>query len=204
MIGIIDYGLGNLQAFLNVYKRLGLDATRVQEETEFDKATHLILPGVGNYDHALEKLNASGLREKLDHVVLTEKKPILGVCVGMQIMANSSEEGEAEGLGWIPGEVKHLSSLLGKTALPLPHMGWNQMRPAASSFMASADSSGQQFYFLHSFFYEPEDRAFISGSTIYGEEFSAAVSKENIHGIQCHPEKSHHWGAALLEGFARL
>lgn len=204
MIGIVDYGLGNLQAFVTVYKKLGIDAFRAQREEDLDKATHLVLPGVGNYDHALKKLDASGLREHLDHVVLKEKKPILGVCVGMQIMANLSEEGDAEGLGWIPGKVKHLSCLFDKTSLPLPHMGWNSMKPAAGSFMSSADGAEQQYYFLHSFFFEPADAEFTSGATIYGEKFTAAVSKENIHGIQCHPEKSHHWGAALLENFANI
>ncbi len=203
MIRIIDYGLGNISAFLNVYKRLNIAATAAKTVDELQGATKLILPGVGAFDHAMELLNRSGMRETVDDLVIRQRMPVLGICVGMQILAKSSEEGKAEGLGWISGEVKGFRSL-NRPNLILPHMGWNDVTPTAGSHLFAGLEHDARFYFLHSFYFEcarPQD---VAASSSYGTEFHCAVHADNIYGVQFHPEKSHHYGTQLLKNFAEL
>ena len=138
MITIVDYGLGNIRAFLNVYRRLNIDAKTATKPQELEGAAKVVLPGVGSFDHAMEQLQRSGMRETLDDLVLNRRVPILGVCVGMQMLARSSEEGTSPGLGWIPGTVRSLGALTGQR-LPLPHMGWNDVR------VVSRDSKGRLY-----------------------------------------------------------
>ena len=204
MITIIDYGLGNVQAFTNMYKRLGFDVCRATNAAELKGATKLILPGVGAFDHAMELLGASGMRPTLDELVLKQKFPVLGICVGMQILADGSDEGSLPGLGWVPGKVKAFNKDERSANLPLPHMGWNdvQSQPGARLFVGL--ESDVRFYFLHSFFFECAKSQFVAATTSYGLEFSCAVSSGNVYGVQFHPEKSHHYGAQLLKNFAEL
>ncbi|MEO6597277.1 MAG: imidazole glycerol phosphate synthase subunit HisH [Planctomycetota bacterium] len=204
MISIVDYGLGNLQAFLNVYKRLNIEARRVTTAAELGDATKVILPGVGAFDHAMERLDASGMRHVLDDLVLRARVPVLGVCVGMQILAQGSDEGALPGLGWITGRVRRLASLAPEAVLQLPHMGWNDIQPARGSSLFAQLESDARFYFLHSYYFEcarPDD---VAATTSYGRDFSCAVHTENIYGVQFHPEKSHHFGTRLLQNFAEL
>lgn len=204
MITIIDYGLGNVQAFSNVYKRLGIPVAIARAPAELAGATKLILPGVGAFDHAMELLMKSGMRESLDEMVLSNKIPVLGVCIGMQILANSSEEGRLPGLGWIDGVVRRFEPPISQFPLRLPHMGWNDVIPRGASALFDSLESHARFYFLHSYFFQcalPEN---VLAVTEYGEYFPCAVGKENIFGVQFHPEKSHHFGAKLLKNFGGI
>lgn len=204
MITIIDYGVGNVQAFTNMYKRLGFDVCRATNAAELESATKLILPGVGAFDHAMELLNGSGMRPVLDDLVLRHHVPVLGICVGMQILADGSDEGRLPGLGWVSGRVKAFKADERSANLPLPHMGWNDVQPQAAAKLFVGLEKEARFYFLHSFFFECAELRFVAATTGYGLDFSCAVSSGNVYGVQFHPEKSHHYGAQLLKNFAEL
>jgi glutamine amidotransferase len=204
MISIVDYGLGNIRAFLNVFKRLNVAAATVTTAEELDRATKVILPGVGHFDHAMERLQESGMRETLDDLVVNRRVPVLGVCVGMQILARSSDEGARPGLGYIAGRVKGLAGVEAVKNLHLPHMGWNDVRPTEGTRLFSELESDARFYFLHSFYFECDRPQDVAAVASYGTDFSAAVSADNVHGVQFHPEKSHHFGTRLLKNFADL
>jgi imidazole glycerol-phosphate synthase subunit HisH len=201
MIRIVDYGLGNIQAFLNVYKRLNIPAERARSADELADAQRLVLPGVGAFDHAMELLDASGMRGRLDEMVLERRVPVLGICVGMQILASTSQEGTRPGLGWVPGRVRSFASLE-QPGLMLPHMGWNDVVPAPGNPLFAELEADARFYFLHSFFFECEDPAHAAARAQYGVDFACAVRSGHVHGVQFHPEKSHHFGTALLKNFA--
>ncbi len=204
MITVIDYGLGNIRAFLNVYKRHNIEARTAGNADELAGATKVILPGVGAFDHAMERLERSGMRVKLDELVLGRRAPVLGVCVGMQMLAHGSDEGKRPGLGWIDGHVKAFRSWEPARQLPVPHMGWNDVHPTSGTGLFRELDSEARFYFLHSFFFEcarPDDVRAVSQ---YGADFSSAVGHGNVLGVQFHPEKSHHFGTRLLRNFAEL
>jgi len=202
MIHVVDYGLGNVQAFLTIFKRLGFDAIRAKTASDLIGASKIILPGVGAFDHAIELLDQSGMRPVLETLVLKDKVPVLGICVGMQIMGTSSEEGRLAGLGWVPGKVRSFRSNEQSAILPLPHMGWNDVQPKSGLPIFTGLESGARFYFLHSYFFECDEPSHAAAIASYGLDFSCAVSVGNIHGVQFHPEKSHHFGAQLLKNFA--
>lgn len=202
MIRIVDYGVGNIQAFLNIFKRLGIAAERARSVDDLRDAKRLILPGVGAFDHAMTLLNASGMREALEVRVLDEGVPILGVCVGMQMLAGGSDEGLLPGLNWIPGRVRAFSSAPEATDLPMPHMGWNDLAVNLASPLFAGFEPAPRFYFLHSYYFECDDQAHVVARACYGLDFACVVSRGHIHGVQCHPEKSHHSGTQLLKNFA--
>jgi len=204
MITIVDYGLGNILAFLNVYKRLNIEVSIARRAADLTAPSKVILPGVGAFDHAMELLERSGMRNALDELALGKRIPVLGVCVGMQILARSSDEGSSPGLGWIPGYVKAFKSLKLDDRLPLPHMGWNDVRPVAGNKLFVQLESEARFYFLHSYYFHCERREDVAAVSTYGTEFSCAVKAGNIYGVQFHPEKSHHFGTQLLKNFAEL
>ena len=204
MIHIVDYGLGNVQAFLTSFQRLGVEATRAKTPQDLDGARKIILPGVGAFDHAMALLNRSGMRDVLDKLVLIDKVPVLGVCVGMQIMANASEEGNLPGLGWVPAKVCMFSGSEHSLPLPLPHMGWNDVKPNPGSTLFVGLEADARFYFLHSYYFACEAPEHVSASASYGGDFSCAVTAGNVHGVQFHPEKSHHFGTRLLKNFSEL
>lgn len=204
MIKIVDYGVGNIQAFTTMFKRLGIPAERARTGAELSGATRLILPGVGAFDHAMNLLNQSGMRPQLDGMVLEQKVPVLGVCVGMQMLAGGSDEGGLPGLNWVPGRVKAFASTPQTAQLPMPHMGWNDLQVRSGAKLFSGFEPQPRFYFLHSYYFACEDRAHVVATASYGLDFDCVVSNGHIHGVQCHPEKSHHFGAQLLKNFAEL
>jgi glutamine amidotransferase len=204
MITIVDYGLGNIQAFLNVYKRLNIAAATARSAADLAGASRVILPGVGAFDDAMERLERSGLRAALDDLVLVKRVPVLGVCVGMQILAQGSDEGRLRGLGWVDGHVKAFESWEPTKRMPVPHMGWNDVSPGAGTRLFEGLESEARFYFLHSFFFECARQEDILAVSQYGADFSSAVHHGNVFGVQFHPEKSHHFGTQLLKNFAEM
>jgi len=204
MIRIVDYGVGNIQAFMTMFKRLGLEATRARSASELGGATRLILPGVGAFDHAMTLLNQSGMRERLEELVLQESIPVLGICVGMQMLAGGSDEGDLPGLNWVPGQVKAFATHPQSKDLPMPHMGWNDLSVKPGNKLFTDFEPEPRFYFLHSYYFDAADKNDVSATSEYGHHFDCIVSRGHIHGIQCHPEKSHHFGAQLLNNFAKL
>lgn len=204
MITIIDYGVGNIKAFLNVYKQLNIPAQTATTAEEVESATKLILPGVGAFDHAMDRLNNSGMREALDEAVLNKKVPVIGICVGMQILSASSDEGKLPGLGWIEGSVKKFDVTQIKDITHLPHMGWNDVTPVNDVPLFTGLMNDARFYFLHSYYFECNIQEDILAVTDYGGQFACAVGSGNIYGVQFHPEKSHHYGIQLLNNFANL
>jgi glutamine amidotransferase len=202
MITIINYGLGNLSAFVNVYKRLNIDVQLASTVSDLKKASKLILPGVGTFDQAMNKLNLSGLRNDLDELVIKKKIPIIGICVGMQIMGLKSDEGVLPGLGWIKGKVNRL--FFNNKNLPLPHMGWNDIKIKKKSPLIDNLDNYKKFYFLHSYYFQCQNLDDVIANINYGFDFPCIINHENIFGIQCHPEKSHYNGMNLLKNFAEL
>jgi glutamine amidotransferase len=204
MITIIDYGLGNILAFVNVYNRLNIPVTVAKSAKDLHDASRLILPGVGSFDHAMQQFDQSGMRHIVEQLVIQEKKPVLGICVGMQMLAKSSDEGNLPGLGWIDGKVKKfdLSAMPAETYLP--HMGWNDVIPVADSGLFNRMERDTQFYFLHSFYFECNQQSNVLAVSDYGGNFSCAVRQGNVYGVQFHPEKSHHFGSQLLKNFAEV
>ena len=203
MIAIIDYGLGNVRAFANVYKKLNMPAIIVKQTEDLKNVSKVILPGVGAFDHAMQMLEQSGMRQHLDEIVLHRHVPVLGICVGMQMLACSSEEGSLPGLGWIDGEVKKFKSSL-RTPMCVPHMGWNNIRPLKINGLLQGLDLDARFYFLHSYFFQSHRSEDIIAVTDYDGEFACAVNSGNVFGVQFHPEKSHQWGIRLLENFAKV
>lgn len=205
MIRVVDYGIGNIQAFLNLFKRIGVEAARADTPDMLLDANRLVLPGVGHFDHAMQKLNDSGLRSRLEQLVLEECIPILGICVGMQMLATSSDEGSLPGLNWIPGQVRLFELNKKCLGLPMPHMGWNVVKPRpCAKLFSNGFNESPEFYFLHSYFFDTSDREYVSATASYGFNFDASVSRGHIHGVQFHPEKSHHWGEQLIKNFVEL
>ena len=202
MIGIVDYGLGNVGAFLTCLSNSNIKAEKANDPDSLSKFSHLILPGVGSFDGAIRKLKDANLNDAIIDYV-RKGNFLLGVCVGMQILANSSEEGELSGLKLIPGRVMHLRSINLDKKLLAPHMGWNAINLNQKTKLFKQMVS-PQFYFLHSYFYECEDSKNSIGTVNYYKNFTCIINKDNIYGVQFHPKKSHHWGAELLNNFASL
>ncbi len=201
-ITLVNYGLGNIQAFVHIYQRLNIHVEVASCPEQLTKAEKIILPGVGAFDWAITRLNNSGLRDTLDELVLQKQVHVLGVCVGMQIMAQGSEEGSLPGLGWIDSEVARFNPAQTGDA-PLPHMGWNDVQPVTTENLFQGINA-PRYYFLHSYCIVPHNNGDVLASSVYGENFTAAVNKDNIFGTQFHPEKSHQWGIDLLRNFAEL
>jgi glutamine amidotransferase len=204
MIALVSYGLGNIKAFLRVYKKLGIDARAVSSETELRQAEKIILPGVGAFDYAMRKLEQSGLRAVLDELVLDKKVPVIGICVGMQMMMDTSDEGQLPGLGWVTGRVQRFDAGRLGSHNPLPHMGWNTVYPGQDNPLFDGLPAESLFYFLHSFYCQPARAEANLASCHYPDEFCCAFKQDNVFGVQFHPEKSHHNGVRLLKNFAEL
>ncbi len=203
MITIIDYGLGNINAFVNIYKKSDIQVKIANKLEDLESSSKIILPGVGAFDHAMTKLSESGMRERLDQLVLKENVPVLGICVGMQILAQSSEEGKLKGLGWIKGVVKKFDSSKLIEYTHLPHMGWNDVTPIPKQKLFENIGENPLFYFLHSYYFECANVENSIAITDYaGSNFTCAVQVNNIFGVQFHPEKSHNAGIQLLNNFA--
>ena len=201
MIGIIDYGLGNIQSFLNGFRILDVPAIPVKNKFDLQKIDRAILPGVGAFDSAIQRLNDFDLVQDLEDLVLNQSLPILGVCVGLQIMARSSEEGIKKGLAWLDADVKIINK---KDKLPLPHMGWNEIDIKSNTSKLLLNLDKPRFYFLHSYYLSMDKKNDQIATTNYGGFLTAAVQKNNIYGCQFHPEKSHSSGLKVLENFSKL
>ena len=201
MIAIVDYGLGNVQAFKDVYNRLNLPVLIARSSKDLVNVTKLILPGVGSFDYAITKLDESGMRKNIEDLVIDKKIPILGVCVGMQMLARSSEEGKLKGLGWIDAIVKRFDSTNG---IILPHMGWNNVSPRSYSGLYKNTKKDLKFYFLHEYYFDACEESDVEATANYEGEYACSVRRENIYGVQFHPEKSHHFGMQLLKNFAEI
>ncbi len=203
MIGIVDYGLGNVQAILNIYSRLGVPAIPARSANELESCDRLILPGVGAFDWAMRRLDASGMRGALERLVIEQGRPVLGICVGFQMMARSSEEGRLPGLGWIDATVRRLEESTLSSKARLPHMGWNDVVAAKPSHLLEQLDRPMRFYFLHSYYFAAERPEDVLAQTDYGGVFCSAAERGSVCGVQFHPEKSHGWGVGLLRNFAQ-
>jgi imidazole glycerol-phosphate synthase subunit HisH len=204
MIKIIDYGVGNIASFLYVYKRLNIAVEVARTEQDLQNATRLILPGVGSFDQAMSKLKESSMLDLVTSLVFQHEMPVIGICVGMQILANLSDEGLLPGLGWSPGKVRTLTDLSSDPDFALPHMGWNNVIFKDNHPLFSGLVTDARFYFLHSYYFDSANEESILAEVDYGQRFTCAVQHKNIFGVQFHPEKSHHYGAQLLKNFAEI
>lgn len=204
MISILDYGSGNIRAIRNIYERLGIPCEYISTADEIDHAERIILPGVGAFDETISILRDKGIVSSLNKRVEEGNIPILGICVGMQMLSNQSEEGILPGLGWIPGEVKLFDKNLIQGKPKLPHLGWNSIRIVHNHSLFKGIDEETGFYFVHSYYYQCANESNVLATTDYGITFHSAVAKGNIFGVQFHPEKSHDNGIQLLRNFAEL
>jgi len=204
MICIVDYGIGNLKSIIKLFKRLNLDVQLTSDPDEVKRATKLVLPGVGHFAWGMRKLRELGLIEPLHESVMVRRVPILGICLGMQLFSRKSEEGNGVGLGWIEAETRRFELPPDSSRLRIPHMGWNSLEIKKSSPLLNNVGQNSLFYFAHSFHVVCADTADILATTRYGIEFVSCLRRENIFGIQFHPEKSHRDGVQLLTNYAEL
>lgn len=203
MITIIDYGMGNTGSIVNMLKKIGIKSQITSDPEEIAKARKIILPGVGHFDRAMKRIGQFGLREILDQKALQEKVPFLGICLGMQLLTKSSEEGQCVGLGWIPAKTVRFR-FSKESILKIPHMGWNLVHIATPSPLTDNFEQEHRFYFVHSYHAKVENEKYSILKTEHGYSFDSAIQNDNIFGVQFHPEKSHRFGIRLLENFARL
>ncbi|WP_299430987.1 imidazole glycerol phosphate synthase subunit HisH [uncultured Maribacter sp.] len=204
MIKIVNYGSGNIQAILNIYKQLNIDCFVANTPEELKDATKLILPGVGAFDETMDQLIKSGFKKELDRLVIEEKTPVIGICVGMQILAKKSEEGILDGLGYIDAEVKKFDINTFTEKPYLPHLGWNSINPIRNHEIFNNIDFEKGFYFLHTYYFSCLSKEDTLATTNYGNQFSSAVNYDNVFGMQFHPEKSHSNGIQLFKNFANL
>lgn len=204
MITILDYGSGNLNAIKNIYERLNIPFEFAETEEQIMRADHILLPGVGAFDETISTLQKKGFVEILNKKVIEEKVPLLGICVGMQMLADSSEEGTLNGLSWIPGKVRKFDKNLIPGKPKIPHLGWNSIEITRDCTLFKDIDPTLGFYFVHSYYYECLDEDNVISRTEYGNVFHSAVNRENVYGVQFHPEKSHDNGIQLLKNFANL
>ncbi len=201
-IVIVDYGLGNLGSMANMYKYLGYNVDVTIDRNKIKEAGKIILVGVGSFNHAMQNISDLDIISILNERVLTDKVPILGICLGMQILGNASEEGDLPGLGWIDADVVRFNNNAQK--LKVPHMGWNTVNPKKESALLSNMSDMSRYYFVHSYYMRCNKAEDILLTTHYGLDFTSAVERGNIYGVQFHPEKSHKYGMNILKNFAEL
>ena len=203
MITIIDYGLGNLGSVKNMLKKIGVESEVSKDLDTIKKATKIILPGVGAFDPAMERLTNNALRDVLDEKALQEKIPVLGICLGMQLLTNGSEEGKLPGLGWIPAN-SYKFSAEEFPDLKVPHMGWNLVEKTNESKLTEGFTEDFRFYFVHSYYVKTEQPQYSLLAARYGLVFDAAIQNVNIMGAQFHAEKSHKYGMKLFQNFANI
>lgn len=203
MIGIVNYGIGNLNAFVSLYRQENIQVKILNECKDFHNVTHLILPGVGSFDWAMTNLKKNGLGTEIVKLVHESKVKILGICIGMHVLLNNSEEGKEQGLGLIKGEIKRFQIFNKKEYFPLPHMGWNNCFPITDNNPLQIRNNSE-FYFLHNYYACPDDSKVKSVTTIYGVEFCSVFAKGNVFGVQFHPEKSGIQGKELLLNYYNI
>lgn len=204
MIAIVDYGSGNLHAIANIYQKLKIPHVVTSDVKELSSANRYVLPGVGSFDATMRILNSSKIRECLEQQVVKEGKNVLGICVGMQILGEASEEGVLPGLGWIKGSVKKIANGVLQGIPQSPHMGWNCIVAKSACPLLDQVDYNRGFYFLHSYYFKVESEVDSAAVAFCGKEFTCVVSHKNIFGVQFHPEKSHDNGVKLFENFAEI
>jgi imidazole glycerol phosphate synthase, glutamine amidotransferase subunit len=203
MITIVDYGMGNLGSVLNMFKKIGAKAKVSSDLDEISKAEKILLPGVGAFDTAMKKINEGELKKVLNHKALIQKIPILGICLGMQLLTNNSEEGKLPGLGWINAETLNFKDRISET-LKVPHMGWNIANISQATPLTKEYEGEIRFYFVHSYYVKVKDESNSMMKTTYGITYDSAIVQDNIFGAQFHPEKSHRFGMCLFKNFNQL
>ena len=202
MIAIVDYGVGNLGSISNMLRKIDIEAVVTADPSGIEKAEKLILPGVGAFDTAMKNIRDLKLLDVLNQKVIADKTPVIGLCLGMQILTESSEEGKMPGLGWVKGKTIRFRFEESRNDLKIPHMGWNTVEIKNPSPLVEELDKNSRFYFVHSYHMDCKDKEDVTAVTNYGYDFPSVVKKENIYGIQFHPEKSHKFGMKLLENFA--
>lgn len=201
LITVLDYGVGNLASVGNMLRAAGAELKISSDPLDVVSADKLVLPGVGHFDHGMRMLNSSGLRDAIDHFALELRRPVLGICLGAQIMGLGSEEGKEPGLGWINMFCQKFPSIPGYR---VPHMGWNQISCVKSSPLFDSMEDSARFYFVHSYYMHCIDESLTSSRTTHGIEFTCSIEKSNIFGVQFHPEKSLRHGAKFMREFVGL
>ena len=202
MIQIIDYGLGNTGSIFNMLKKIGVESEIVDNPIKLNDGSKYILPGVGSFDNGMKLLKNNNWIEKLNELIILKKNPILGICLGMQLMTKSSEEGIIPGLSWIDADVKKFS--FKDNNLKIPHMGWNNINPIKNNKNFYKLNNQSRFYHVHSYYVLLNDSSNEIALTNYSKEFTSSFQKDNIFGVQFHPEKSHKYGMQLLSNFSKI
>jgi glutamine amidotransferase len=204
MITIVDYGMGNIGSIANMIAKVGGRAKKSSDPHALRDAEKLILPGVGHFDRGMENLARLKLTPVLTELVLTRRVPVLGICLGMQLMCTASEEGQTPGLGWINADVRKFDATR-HPGMKVPHMGWNVATPSKASALFDASATEpQRFYFVHSYYVACDEPSHVLAVAHYEEEFCAAFARDNVYGVQFHPEKSHVFGMDLFRRFVEL
>lgn len=204
MVTIIDYGICNIKSVANMLIRVGAECKIALNPSDLISAKKLILPGIGSFDKGIDNLKKAALLSVLKEKVIEERTPILGICLGMQLFANMSEEGSFHGLGWIDGRVKKFdfgSLKENNEKLKIPNMGWNYIYPVKDHFLFKDVPQPMRFYFVHSYYYVCGSKENDLAKAHYGNDFTCAIVKDNIMGVQFHPEKSHKYGKQVLRNF---
>jgi glutamine amidotransferase len=204
MIAIVDYGSGNVAAIADIFKRMKVPHAVTADHAELRAADRYVLPGVGAFDTTMRTLRESGLVDLLNEEVHGRGKSIMGVCVGMQILGDSSDEGVLPGLGWIPGHIRRIDVNTLQGSPKLPHMGWNSIRTVGSPPLLEGVDVEQGFYFLHSYYFDAARRQDVIATMSYGAELPCGLASGNVYGFQFHPEKSHANGMAVFRNFSRI
>lgn len=202
MIAIIDYGMGNLRSVQKAFHRIGADAIIAADKEQIQQATKLILPGVGHFEKGMLNLREKNLIDALKHSVIEKKIPILGICLGMQLLTSRSEEGNCDGLGFIDAQAIHFSKIIKDANFKIPHIGWNSLHICKNSDVIASDEN--MMYFVHSFAVKCNNKEDVLVETTYGDTFHSGFQKDNIIGLQFHPEKSHKPGLEILRNFVKL
>jgi glutamine amidotransferase len=200
LITIIDYGMGNLGSIANMIKYIGYNSLITSDISEIESATKIILPGVGRFDKAMMNINSLGLLPVIKQKAIAQKTPMLGICLGMQLMCKNSDEGSEKGLGFIDAEVKRFS-FTENQKLKIPHMGWNLAEQKKDNFLFTGMYEKPRFYFVHSYYVVCNNESDVLSTTFYGDNFVSSFARDNIVGVQFHPEKSHKFGMCLLKNF---
>lgn len=203
MIAVVAYGMGNVRSVMNALDHIGISASVAEKPADLTTADKVIIPGVGAFRQAMARLSETGFKDALNEHAMAKKKPILGICLGMQLLATTGTEGgESQGLGWIPGRVVTIPR--GPQNLRLPHVGWNEIIAKKDCPLLSDLGADSVFYFVHSFHLKADVEDYVSGVTDYGGPITASVSRANVFGMQAHPEKSQKGGLKVLSNFAKL
>ena len=203
MIVVVDYGINNSSSVVRMIQKVGGNVKIGSKPEDLNEATKIVLPGVGHFDEGMKLLDESGFSESIKECVLNKQMPVLGICLGMQLLCECSEEGNKKGLGLVSAEVLHLNDS-SRRELKIPHMGWNTLDITRCNPLLENDPEEQRFYFVHSYYVKPKASELCIAKTLYGSEFCSAFNSDNIFGVQFHPEKSHRFGISLMKKFVKI